>query len=82
VGKSPSDKVYRAKVSTDAKKSAKSAIDAAIQLELALVTFRAGSKEVEFNFDLTGETIWATQQQIADAFEPSQYRCGTHPKHF
>jgi hypothetical protein len=68
------------KISTDLKKSTKAVANATRQLELALVTFKAGGKEVEFNFDLTGETVWATQQQIADAFEISRSTVAEHIK--
>jgi len=39
------------------------------QLELALVRFRRAKSEIEFNLDITGETVWATQAQMADLFD-------------
>lgn len=37
-------------------------------IELALVRFQSGDHEITFNLDLTAETVWATQHQIADLF--------------
>jgi hypothetical protein len=38
------------------------------QLQLALVKFRGEKVEIEFNIDLTAETVWATQEQIAELY--------------
>jgi hypothetical protein len=78
--KASSGKSDEEKVSIAVRKSVKATTDAAQQLELALVTFKAGGKEVEFSFDLTGETVWATQQQIADIFEVSRSTVAEHIK--
>lgn len=42
---------------------------AASQLELELVQFKNGEQSIQFNIDLTAETVWATATQIADLFE-------------
>jgi len=50
------------------RKAAEGLNNLAEQLELALVRFRGEKAEIEFNIDITGETVWATQQQIADLY--------------
>jgi hypothetical protein len=52
-----------------ARKSAKKANEAAFQVEMELVRFKTGDRSIAFNIDVTAETVWATQQQIADLFE-------------
>src|SRR3954462_1121159 len=51
-----------------ARRSTAAANKAAEQLEMELVRFKAESQEIQFSLDLSGETVWATQQQIADLF--------------
>lgn len=51
------------------KDAAAAANAAARQLEMELVQFRLGDQSIEFNVDITAETVWATQQQIADLYE-------------
>jgi hypothetical protein len=41
----------------------------ATQLELALVRFRSEKSDIEFNIDITQETVWASQAQMADLFD-------------
>jgi hypothetical protein len=43
----------------------KSDVDRALQP----VRFRGESVEIEFNFDVSRETVWATVNQIADLFD-------------
>ncbi|MFC7399572.1 RhuM family protein [Chelatococcus sp. GCM10030263] len=52
-----------------ARAATKRANEVAKQLELELVRFSTGDRQIEFNIDITAETVWATQQQIADLFE-------------
>ncbi|AMJ60953.1 RhuM family protein [Bosea sp. PAMC 26642] len=57
---------------TPVKDAASAANAAAYQLEMELVQFRLGDQSIQFNIDLTAETVWATQQQIADLYEKSR----------
>lgn len=57
------------KVLKRAKAATKSAKAGAAQLELELVQFTGLSQPISFNIDVTGDTVWATQQQIADLYE-------------
>jgi hypothetical protein len=38
------------------------------QIEMELVHFREGAQDIQFNIDVTSETVWATQQQISELF--------------
>jgi len=58
-----------AKIVKEAAKAARGGHASAAQLELELVQFKTGNKSIGFNIDVTAETVWATQQQIADLFE-------------
>ena len=51
-----------------ARRDTKAANGAAEQLEMELVRFKGEKREIQLNLDLSGETVWATQQQIADLF--------------
>ena len=51
-----------------AQKATARAKEAAAQLELALVKFKGDGADIDFNIDLTQETVWATQQQIAELY--------------
>ena len=51
-----------------AAKSAAKASEVAAQLELSLVHFREKDLDIAFNFDISKETIWATQAQMAELF--------------
>ncbi|HEY1796662.1 MAG TPA: RhuM family protein [Stellaceae bacterium] len=48
------------------------------QLEMELVKFRGESQEIQFSLDLSGETVWATQQQIAELFGRDRRTIGEH----
>ena len=50
------------------------------QLELELVQFKSGDRSIEFNIDLTGETVWATQADIADLYEIDRSVVAKHLK--
>ena len=48
-----------------AKTAVKAAQKGANQLEFELVQFKTGGHAISFNIDVTGDTVWATQQQLA-----------------
>ena len=60
------------------KRATKSTTDSAKQLEFALVAFRSGGKAIDFNIDITGDTVWATQQQLADLYERDKRTVSEH----
>ena len=60
------------RISANAKKAAKAAHEAAKQIEFELVSYKTGDKSLAFNIDVTGDTVWATQQQIADLYEKAR----------
>jgi hypothetical protein len=68
------------KIMEAAKKTAAKTHKHASQLELELVQFKTGDKSIEFNVDLTSETVWATQADIADLFERDRRTIGEHIK--
>lgn len=49
--------------------AAKSAKDSADQLRFELAQFTGCTQPISFNIDVTGDTVWATQQQIADLYD-------------
>jgi hypothetical protein len=53
---------------------------AADQMEMELVHFKSGNQDIEFNLDITGETMWATQQQMADLFGRDRTTINEHIK--
>jgi hypothetical protein len=61
-----------------ARRSTKAINKAGEQLEMELVRFKAEKQEIQFNLDLSGETVWATQQQIADLFGRDRRTIGEH----
>jgi hypothetical protein len=48
------------------------------QGSLELVPFMDGGVEIRFGFDTLNETVWATQQQIAELFERDSNTIGEH----
>lgn len=48
------------------------------QQSLELVPFNEGDVEIRFGFDALNETVWATQQQIAELFERDANTIGEH----
>jgi hypothetical protein len=72
------DDAFTDKMLAKAKKATEKTHKHASQLELELVQFKTGDKNVEFAIDLTGETVWATQQQIADAFDVARNTVTEH----
>ena len=52
-----------------AKTAVKAAQKGANQLEFELVQFKTGGHAISFNIDVTGDTVWATQQQLAELYE-------------
>ena len=66
------------KIIETAKKKAEQTHKHAVQLELELVRFKAGDKNIEFNVDLTGETVWATQADIAALFDVARSTVSEH----
>lgn len=75
---SEQDKFKVAKAVKKAAKAARSAHAHAAQLELELVQFKTGDRSIGFNIDVTAETVWATQQQIADLFETDKLTISEH----
>lgn len=74
------DKFKIGKVVKAAAKAARAGHANAVQLELELVQFKTGDKSIGFNIDITAETVWATQQQIADLFERDKSTISDHIK--
>ena len=70
------------KIVEKAKKAATDTHRRASQLELELVQFKSGDKSIEFNVDLTAETVWATQQDIANLFDRDRRTIGDHKNIF
>jgi hypothetical protein len=79
MAKTPKDKDAK-KISDKARNAAEKAHRAASQLELELVKFKTGDKSIEFNIDLTAETVWATQADMADLYEVDRSSIGKHLK--
>lgn len=48
------------------------------QLELELVQYKQGRSSISFNLDVDHDTVWATQQQIADLFEKDRSTIAGH----
>jgi hypothetical protein len=76
--KSPVERVEKA--IRDARRSGAAAYKAAGQLELEFVRFKTGDQSIEFSVDLTAETVWATQGQIAELFERDKSTISEHIK--
>jgi hypothetical protein len=68
------------KVAAAAKRATKAANESAKQIELELVSYKTGDKSLAINIDVTGDTVWATQQQIADLFERDKRTISEHIK--
>lgn len=68
------------KIVEAARKAAAKAHKHASQLELELVQFKTGDKSIEFNVDVTSETVWATQADIADLFAVDRTSITKHIK--
>jgi hypothetical protein len=66
------------KVAGAAKRATKAANESAKQIELELVSYKTGDKSLAINIDVTGDTVWATQQQIADLFERDKRTISEH----
>lgn len=62
------------------KSEAQKANATAVQLELELVQFKMGGNAISFNLDVDHETMWATQEQIADLFERDRSSIAEHIK--
>lgn len=60
------------------KQIAKDTSDAGTQLELELVQYKLGKSAISFNLDIDHETVWATQQQIAELFERERSTIAGH----
>lgn len=54
--------------------------DAGTQLELELVQYKLGKSAISFNLDVDHETMWATQDQIANLFERDKSVIAKHIK--
>ena len=50
------------------------------QGELQLISYQTPECQAEFRLDPSNETVWATQQQIADAFGITTNTVGEHLK--
>ncbi|HEY0220035.1 MAG TPA: RhuM family protein [Afipia sp.] len=61
-----------------AKTASKIAHAGAKQLEFELVQFKTENGAISFNIDVTGDTVWASQQQIADLFERDKRTVSEH----
>lgn len=66
------------KVRLAAKKSTEQLGESSAQLEFELVKFRSEDAEIELNFDISSETIWATQHQMAKLFGCSVQNVAQH----
>jgi len=66
------------KAADAAKRAAKAANESAKGIEFELVSFKTGDKTLKINIDVTGETVWATQQQIADLYERDKRTVSEH----
>ncbi|WP_293863233.1 RhuM family protein [uncultured Alsobacter sp.] len=53
---------------------------AANHLETAVVQFTSGDTSLDFNIDVTAETVWATQQQMADLYGKDRRTIAEHFK--
>jgi hypothetical protein len=67
-----------AKAANAARRATKAANESAKGIEFELVSFKTGDKTLAFNIDATRETVWATQQQIADLFERDKSTISEH----
>jgi hypothetical protein len=68
------------RISAGAKRATKAANESAKQIEIELVSYKTGDKSLTINIDVTGDTVWATQQQIADLFERDKRTISEHIK--
>ncbi len=50
----------------------------AADIEIQMVRFNTGDHTIPFNVDITSETVWATQQQIAHLFDKDRRTIGEH----
>jgi hypothetical protein len=66
------------KIVDTAKRATKAANESAKQIELELVSYKTGDKSLAINIDVTGDTVWATQQQIADLYERDKRTISEH----
>src|SRR5271165_5285290 len=66
------------KIANAAKRAAKAANESAKGIEFELVSYKTGDKSLAFNIDVTEETVWATQQQIADLYERDKRTVSEH----
>ncbi len=57
-----------AALSKRSRKALEAANQSANSIETELVRFSTGDKSIDFNIDPTADTVWATQQQIAELF--------------
>lgn len=60
--------------------AAEKANAAAKDAEIEVVRFRTGDRSIQFNIDITAETVWATQQQITDLFDRDKSTISAHIK--
>jgi hypothetical protein len=60
------------------KEVAKATRDAGTQLELELVQYKLGKSAISFNLDVDHETVWATQDQLAELYERDQSVISRH----
>ena len=66
--RSPEDTGDALRATRSARASVAATNASARELEAELVRFSTGDRSIDFNIDVTGETVWATQQQLADLF--------------
>jgi hypothetical protein len=66
--------------SPQSKNSAKAVSELADEIQYELARFRAGTRVVDLNVDAEGETMWATQAQIAELFDKDANTIGVHIK--
>jgi hypothetical protein len=76
MAKKPEDK----KPAQKSKTSAKSISEFADNIHYELARFRAAKNVVDLNVDADGETMWATQAQIAELFDKDVNTIGVHIK--
>ena len=67
-------------VSKSGKTSAKGISQLADEIQYNLARFRAGTHIIDLNVDADGDTMWATQAQIAELFEKDANTIGVHIK--
>lgn len=63
-----------------AKAATKAAKDGAKQLKFELAQFTGCNQPISVNIDVTGDTAWATQQQIADLYDRDKRTVSEHIK--